>query len=47
MRYNQPQVEIEAQGGAFEGREGVHVNRHGMVDDFVKQIFAEFDLAVP
>ena len=47
VRVDQPQVEIEAQRGAFERREGVHVERHRVTDDLVKQVFAEDDCAVP
>ena len=31
---------IEAQGATFKGREGVHVERHGVVDDFVEERLA-------
>ena len=34
---DQPVVEVEAQRRAFERREGVHVKRPGVVDDFVKK----------
>ena len=41
------EVEIETQGAPLESREGVHVNRHRMVDDLVEELFAEFDFTVP
>ena len=34
---DKPEVEIEAQGGAFEGLQDVHVNRHRVVDDLVEE----------
>ena len=42
-----PHVEIKAQRRALHGREGVHVERHRVVDDLIEEIFAEPDLAVP
>ena len=44
---DQPQVEIESQRRAFEGCEGVNVERHRVADNFVEKILAEFDLALP
>ena len=44
---DQPQVEVQAQGGAFEGGESVHVNRYGVVDDLIEEVFAEADFALP
>ena len=44
---DQPEVEIEAQRRALESRQGVHVNRYGVVDDLVEELLTEFDLAVP
>ena len=41
------QVEVEAQGATFEGREGVHVDRHRVTDDLVEELFADFDFTVP
>ena len=41
------EVEIKAQGGPFERREGVHVEWHRVLNDFVEKILAEFDLALP
>ena len=43
----QPQVEVEAQGAAFEGLQGVHIERDGMADDLVEERLAQEDLAVP
>ena len=42
-----PQVEIEAQGAAFEGREGVHVERHRVADDLVEKRLPKIDFALP
>ena len=42
----EPQVEIEAQGAALEGREGVHVQRHRMADNLVEESPTRFNLAV-
>ena len=44
---HQPEVEVKAQGGAFERREGVHVERNRMVDDLVEELLAQLDLAIP
>ena len=45
---DQPQVEIEAQRRAFEGREGIHVNRYRdgwMIS--LKNVLTQAKLAVP
>ena len=44
---DQPQVEIEAQRRALERREGVHVERYGVLNDLVKELFTKLNLAVP
>ena len=43
----EPQVEIEAQGAAFESLQGVHVEGHRVADDLVEERLAQEDLAVP
>ena len=35
VRVGEPEVQIEAQRAPLECREGVHIERYGMVDDLV------------
>ena len=46
-RIGQPQVEIKAQRGPLERLEGVHVERHRVADDLVKEVFAEANSCSP
>ena len=39
--------DIQAQGGAFEGLENVHVERHRVVDDLVEKRLPQIDFALP
>ena len=43
----QPEVEIEAQRRTLERLEGVQVERNRMTDDLLKELLAQFDLALP
>ena len=44
---DKPQVEIQAQRAAREGLEGVHVERHRVLDDFVEKRLSQIDFALP
>ena len=44
----EPQVQVQAQRRAFEGREGVHVNRHRVTLMIsLKNFLTQIDLALP
>ena len=43
----EPEVQIETQRRALEGREGVHVERHRMADDLVEELLPQIDFTLP
>ena len=47
VRYTSQRYKVEAEGGPLERRQGVQVERYGVLDDLVEELLTQFDLAVP